>query len=486
MYERLLSVEGFRKGLELYIQRHDGQAVACEDFLRAMQDANSTDLSQFHRWYSTPGTPIVTYSYQYDHTSNTFSLRLKQTSQCKDPLHIPIALGLLDTISGAEVLPTQMLELKEMEQTFTYSNLPGEVVPSLLRNFSAPIKLEALEKQPSDEATLSFLAVYDTDSFNRWEAGQKLYTSLILKTVRNESTEKIVCHVCQLFERILDQQDSSVDYGMQAYAMMLPHEEAIAEEVAVVDLVKIQSARDSIQQLLARKFFAKLMLCYKELTKRIEEHTHGKFLVDATSMGQRHLRNVIFRYLCTVKQTPEEKTTVAELAMEHMRVATGMSDKQTALIALVSMDLAARDHSLKYFFDQAEGYNLVVDKWFAAQAMADVPDVLDRVKKLMLREDFSFQRPNRCKALINAFTTNYKAFHHESGSGYHFVGEALADLDRINPKASSVIAARRFIQWKRYDEQRGNLLKAELLKLKNLQPKISTDLDEIVTRALSS
>ena len=475
-------MEGFQKGLDLYIQRHDGQAVACDDFLAAMADANDVDLSQFSLWYSTNGTPTVTYSTSYD--NGVFFFTLEQESNSDKPLHIPVTVGLIDKESREEVVASQVLELREKKQTFEFTDLKGDVVPSMLRGFSAPVKLVSASGEVDEEA-LSFLASDDTDGFNRWEAGQKLYSSLIFKTMKEEPTDETTSYVCQLFKRILDQQDGSVDYGMQAYAMTLPHEEAIAEEVAVVNLVKIQAARDSIQQLLARKYYAKLMLCYSELTKQIEEHSRGKFLVDATAMGQRHLRNAIFKYLCTVKQTPEEKTTTAELAMEHMRGATGMSDKQTALIALVSMELPARDHSLKQFYDHAEGYNLVVDKWFAAQAMADVPDTLVRVKKLMDHKDFSFHRPNRCKALINAFTTNYKAFHHESGSGYQFVGEALADLDRINPKASSVIAARRFIQWRRYDEKRGALLKAELLKLKNLQPKISTDLDEIVTRALN-
>ena len=487
MYETLLSMEGFQKGIGLYIQRHDGQAVACEEFLQAMQDANNVDLSQFMRWYSTPGTPTVTYSYQYNQDNNTFSLTMGQSSKCKDALHIPIAVGLLDKSTGDEVLPTKVLELKEMQQTFVFPNLPGAVVPSLLRNFSAPVRLEPLAPE-LDESNLSFLAIHDTDNFNRWEAGQKLYCSLILKTMRTESTFQITGQVCQFFERILDQQDSSVDYGMQAYAMVLPLEESIAEEVAVVDLVEIHMARNSVQQYLARKYHARLMVRYAELTRKIEKHSCGEFLVDATSIGQRHLRNVIFQYLCAVKQTPQEQTAVADLATNHMRAATGMSDKYTALVALASIDgegALARDQALQQFYDEADGYNLVVDKWFAAQALADLPDVLVRMKNLMDHADFSFHRPNRCKALINSFTMNYKIFHDESGKGYQFVGEALAKLDRINPKASSVIAARRFIQWKRYDEKRGALLKAELLKLKNAQPKISVDLNEILTRALN-
>lgn len=488
MYETLLSTDGFRKGMDLYIQRHDGQAVACEEFLQAMQDANEVDLSQFMRWYSTPGTPVVTFSHQYDHNNNVFSLTMRQASKCVEALHIPIAIGLLDKATGKEVVPTTVLELKEMEQTFVFPALSGEVVPSLLRNFSAPIRLEPALSQHVNGADLSFLAVHDKDNFIRWEAGQKLYSSLILKRMKGDPTDKITREVCQFFEQILSQQDASVDCGMLAYAMVLPLEDAIAGELTVVNFIEIHAARSLVQQLLARKFYTQLTNRYRELTQKIKERSCGKLLLDAASIGQRHLRNVILQLLCTIKETPEEQKTAAGLAAQHMQSATGMSDKYTALVELASMDGAganARIEALKVFYDEADGYNLVVDKWFAAQALSDLPDAVNRVKKLMDHAEYSYHRPNRCKAVINSFTMNYKAFHDESGKGYQLVGEAIAQLDRVNPNASSAIAAKRFIQWQRYDKKRGGLLKAELLKLKSLNPRISVDLDEIITRALA-
>jgi len=487
MYETLLSLEGFRKGMDLYFQRHDGQAVACEEFLLAMQDANHVDLRQFLRWYSTPGTPTVSYSYRCDQSSRTLSLTLRQRSKSKQPLHIPVAVGLLDRNTGKEVLSTRVLELKEMVQVFTFPGVEGDPVPSLLRNFSAPVRLVALESLGSEESDFAFLAMHDTDDFNRWEAGQKLYLSLILKMMNGDEDREISHLANEFFERVLSKPADSIDCGLQAYALEIPIEEVIADAIEIVDFVKIHTARTLVQQLFARKHRCNLMKKYSELTKKMQTHSKEEFLVDAVSIGQRRLRNVIFQYLCVIKNTDDELKAVATLASGHMHAASGMSDRYNALLVLSSLDgsaSAAREEALRKFYAEAEGYNLVVDKWFTAQALADLPDVLSRVKKLMDHNDFSFHRPNRCKALINSFTMNYKAFHDISGSGYQFVGNAIARLDRINPNASSGIASRRFIQWKRYDSVRGSLLKAELIQLKNLQPKISVDLDEIVSRAL--
>lgn len=486
MYETLVGIDGFRKGMDLYFERHDGCAVTCEDFLTAMADANNADLRQFALWYQTPGTPTVTYVASYNNDSSVFALTLAQKSKSEKPLHIPISFGLLDKATGKEVLPTTVLELKESEQTFEFPNLPGEVVPSLLRNFSAPIRLKPSDAEP-DEALLAFLAAHDTDNFNRWEAGQKLYSALILRIMERKPTQDTMDRVCQVFGQLLDNQDASIDYGMQAYALVLPLEAAIAEELDVVDFISIHKARMTAKQLLARRFQSRLLSKYKELTQLMEDRSGQEFRVDAISIGLRHLRNVIFQYLSVIRETAVEQKTAAELAMLHMGAATGMSDKNAALLALASMDgegATARDKAIKQFYEEAEGYNLVVDKWFTAQALADLPDVLDRVKKLSLHPDFSMKRPNRAKALIDSFTMTYKAFHDESGKGYQFVGEMLARLDRINPKCSSGIAARRFIQWKRYDEKRGKLLKGELEKLKHLKPKVSVDLTEIITKAL--
>jgi len=525
MYQTLLSKEGFKKGMDLYFERHDGAAgkllhimylkapvidrtiertndrtnertrseinaltyvplsrlnviVTCDDFLAAMADANGKDLSQFSRWYSTPGTPTVKYESEYK--DGTFSLTLSQDSKSDLPLHIPVSVGLLDKESGREVVPTKVLELKEMEQTFTFDGLKGPAVPSILRDFSAPVKLVS-KSGDVDEEALAFLAAHDTDGFNRWESGQKLYTSLIFQTMKDKQSEKTLQYVFEAFGRTLADK-SSTDYSIQAYALILPSESTLSEELEVVDPAGIHEARGAVKKAIARKFQKELQERYNELIELMEKET--EFRVDAASIGRRRLRNVMLEYLCSIRETDEEQEIAAKLATDHFEKAKGMTDKIAALSSLVSMDgkgAKARDAAIQKFYDDADGDSLVLDKWFMVQALADLPDVLDRVKKLKEHPDFTLSVPNRCRSLIGAFSMNLAAFHDESGAGYRFLGDVLAELDKLNPQISSRTAGS-LIQWRRYDEKRGALMKKELEKLAAM--KLSDDLYEIVNRGL--
>jgi len=479
MYQTILSQEGFRKGMDLYFERHDGSAVTCDDFLAAMSEANGVDLSQFARWYSTPGTPTVTYSSEYN--DGTLALTLSQKSNSKEgPLHIPVSIGLLDKESGKEVLPTTVLDLKEDKQTFTFGDLKGDVVVSLLRGFSAPVKL-APESGEVDEEAMAFLAARDTDGFNKWDAGQKLYTSFIFQTMKGEPSDKTHDYVNEAFERTLTGKTS--DYSIQAYNLILPTESTLAEDMEVVDPIGIHKARGAVKKGLARKYEKELRGKYDELTKAME--ADGKdFKVDKDAIGRRLLRNVCLEYLCSIKETDEEQVAAAELAMDHFKKATGMTDKMAGLQALASMDgkgASARDEALATFYEDAKGDSLVLNKWFTVQATADLPDVLDRVKKLKSHPDFTMLNPNRCRSLIGAYAANAAAFHDEDGESYKFMGEVLKELDQLNPQVSSRMAGG-LIQWRRYDETRGQKMKAELEKLASL--KLSDDLYEIVTRGL--
>jgi aminopeptidase N len=480
MYQTLLTKEGFRKGMDLYFQRHDGSAVTCDDFLAAMADANKVDLSQFALWYSTSGTPTVTYSTTFDPSSGKFAITLSQSSKSNKPLHIPVSVGLLDKESGAEVLPTTILELKETSQTFTFPNLKGDVVPSILREFSAPVVLKP-SSGVEDEAALAFLAARDTDGFNKWEAGQKLYTSLIFQHMDGKITEQTTDFVMEAFGRTLADRETT-DYSIQAYALVLPSESTLAELVDVVDPVAIHNGREAVKVAIARKFQAELLERYNELTAAMD----GKeFKVDARSIGKRRLRNVLLEYLCSIKETASEQLAAAELASHHFNSATGMTDKMAGLAALSSMDgegAPARDAALEKFYKDANGDPLVVNKWFSVQALADLPDVLDRVKRLKEHPGFTLLNPNRCRSLIAAFTMNAVPFHDPSGAGYQFLSSVLTELDPLNPQISSRLASG-LIQWRRYDEARGALMKAELEKLSKMKP-VSDDLFEVVTRGL--
>ena len=482
MYNTLLGADGFRKGMDLYFERHDGTGVTCDDFRAAMADANGVDLDQFGLWYSTPGTPTVTFSHAYDDATGTFLLTLSQSSKSDKPLHIPVSVGLLDKSTGEEVVPTKVLELKEEKQTFEFPGLKGDVVPSILRDFSAPVKLVS-ESGENDEESLAFLAARDTDGFNRWEAGQVLYTDAIFQNMRDEVSDKTLDYVYEAFGRTLADEEAT-DYSIQAYALTLPSESTLAEEVDVVDPIAIHKARGAVKKCIARKFQAQIRAKYDALTEAMEAEGE-EFKVDATSVGRRRLRNVLLDYLCSTKETPEEQKAAAELAWSQFEKATGMTDRYSALSALASMDgegADLRDKAIQKFFDDANGDALVLNKWFTVQALADLPDVLDRVKELTKHPDFTLSNPNRCRSLISAFTMNSAAFHAVSGEGYKFVGDILMELDKLNPQISSRMGSS-LIQWKRYDADRGALMKAELERVAAMKP-ISDDLSEILNSAL--
>jgi len=480
MYQTILSPDGFRKGMDLYFERHDGSAVTCDDFLAAMADANNVDLSQFARWYSTPGTPTVTYSSEYK--DGSFTLTLSQKSNSKDgPLHIPVSIGLLDKETGEEVVPTTVLDLKEEKQTFTFDGLKGDVVLSLLRGFSAPVKL-APESGVVDEEAMAFLAARDTDGFNKWEAGQNLQTSFIFQTMKGEPSEKTMEFVNEAFGRTLTDNETK-DYSIQAYNLMLPTESTLAEDMDIVDPLGIHEARGSVKKGLARKFEKELRAKYDELTKAMEADGDD-FKVDEAAIGRRRLRNVCLDYLCSITETEDEQVAAADLAMDHFKKAKGMTDRMAGLMALASMDgkgASAREAALKEFYEEAKGDALVLNKWFTVQATADLPDVLERVKKLKEHPDFTMRNPNRCRSLLGAYASNAAAFHDEGGESYKFMGEMLKELDQLNPQVSSRMAGS-LIQWRRYDEARGQKMKAELEKLAKME--LSDDLYEIVTRGL--
>lgn len=481
MYNTLLGTDGFRKGMDLYFQRHDGSGVTCDDFRAAMADANGVNLDQFGLWYSTPGTPTVTYSSTFDLDSGVFKLTLKQSNKGEKPLHIPISTGLIDKVTGEEVVGTTVLELKENEQTFEFSGLKNDVVPSILRQFSAPIKLVPASGAV-DEESLAFLAAHDTDGFNRWEAGQRLFTSLLFQKYNSCDMDiKTLDYVYEAFGRTLANQD--MDYSIKSYALTLPGESTLAEELdSNVDPVALHKARGAVKNAVARKFQKELLDAYNELTSAMA--ADSEFKVDAESVGRRRLRNTILSYLTGIKDTPEEQKTAAELATTHYNNASGMTDKMAALNSLASMDgegASARDAALQRFYDVANGDALVLNKWFSVQALADLPDVLDRVKALMKHPDFTLSNPNRCRSLLSAFTMNSAYFHSEDGEGYKFIADSIAELDKLNPQISSRMGTS-LIQWRKYGETRAELMKTELRKLSSM--KLSDDLFEVVNRGL--
>ncbi len=464
--------------MDLYFKRHDGDAVTCDDFRAAMADANGVDLDQFGLWYSTPGTPVVTYSTEFDSSVGVLKLTLTQSSKNDKPMFIPISFGLIDKTSGEEVVPTTVLELKEMTQTFEFDGLKGDVVPSILREFSAPVKL--VPSTETDEESLKFLAAKDTDNFNRWEAGQKLYSSLCFQEYNDKMSSTTLGYVLEAFEDTLN--DTKMDFSIKSYALTLPTESTLSEDIKEVDPVKLRQARGAVKKAIAKKFQDKLLASYNDLTNVLDAVT--EFKVDAESIGRRRLRNTILGYITAIKETEEEQTAAANIALSHYDKAKGMTDKMAAFNALASMDGAGaevRDKIIKRFYDEANGDALVLNKWFAVQAMANLPDVLDRVKELTKHPDFTLSNPNRCRSLISSFTMNLAPFHAADGEGYKFIGETIAELDKLNPQLSSRIG-KTMITWKKYGKERADLMKAELQKLAEM--KLSDDLYEVVNSGL--
>ncbi|KAL3918879.1 MAG: hypothetical protein SGARI_007340, partial [Bacillariaceae sp.] len=329
--------------------------------------------------YSTPGSPVVSYAYEYDESAKTFKLTLTQESKSEaGPLHIPISVGLLDKATGEEVVSTKVLDLKKEKQTFEFDNLQGDVVPSLLRHFSAPVKLVAASGE-QDEESLAFLAARDTDGFNKWESGQALFTNLIFQVMdaKELGSTKTWDFVKEAFSRTLTNYDST-DYSILAYALTLTSEGTLAELVDVVNPIAIHKSRGAVKKALAREFHDDLMKRYESLT---ESMASGEFKVDAESIGSRRLRNVCLDYLCSIRETPEEQKIAAALAKKHYDSATCMTDKVAALNCLASMDgegAPTRDEIMQRFYDEADGDALVLNKWFTIQATADLPDILDR------------------------------------------------------------------------------------------------------------
>ena len=481
MYDTILGSDGFRKGMDLYFKRHDNDAVTCDDFLSAMSDANDVDLSQFARWYSTSGTPTVTYVTSYDQEKGLFAIGLSQSSRSEEPLFIPVALGLLDKETGQEVLPTTVLELKESNQTFTFP-VKGEVVPSILRNWSAPVKLVPASGVVN-ESDMAFLASNDTDGFNRWDSAQQLYTAAILKVLDGNDYAETLDRVLGTFGATLS--DASIsDDAIRAYALILPAESTLAEAVTVIDPPAIRNARKFVKKAIAKKFKAELTVAYDKLTSDVEADT--TFRVDGTATGRRRLRNVYLGYLSALDETAEEQREAAKLATKHFESATGMTDKLAAFNILVSMSgegESARDAAIQKFYDDADGDPLVIDKWFACLASADVPDLLERVVKLTAHPDFKLEVPNRCRAVILSFTANAAAFHDSSGKGYEFLGDMLEKIDKVNSRVSARTTASSLLSWKRYNEERASMMKAQLERLKAM-PNCSKDLLEIVTKGL--
>ncbi|EIJ32890.1 aminopeptidase N [Thiothrix nivea] len=474
MYQTLLGRDGFRKGMDLYFQRHDGQAVSTENFLAAMADANGTDLSQFQRWYDQAGTPQVTAWMEYDAAAQACTLHFTQTcpptpeADSKQPFLIPLEVGLLDS-QGQDIIGTQVLRLTDAEQSFRFDNVPEQPVPSLLRGFSAPVKLE----YPYSDADLAFLMKHDSDAFNRWDAGQRLAMGTILKLLQSSQQQEafgLEDNFISAFQSVLN--DDSLDHALRAEALQLPSEADIAEVARPSDPEAIHVVREFIHATLAKALRLDLERLYAEL------HETGEYSPDAASIGRRSLKNVCLAYLGRIQDHG-----IHALCQQQYRQAGNMTDAMAALSVLSRTDCPEREEALQHFHDRWQHDPLVMDKWFALQATSSLPGTLGQVQGLMQHKLFTLSNPNKVRALIGSFAMrNPLHFHAQDGSGYSFLTDNVLELDAMNPQIASRMV-RPLMNWRHYEPTRSALMKVQLERIQ-AHSGLSADVYEIVSKSL--
>ena len=485
MYKTILTKKGFRDGISLYMERHDGTGATCDDFHKAMADSNpDVDLSQFKLWYSTPRTPIVSYSHSFD--SNKFQIALSQQLPGNDEtlLHIPIAIGLMDKKTGEEVVPTTVLNLKERSQTFVFEDLKGDVVPSILRDFSAPIILQPMAKneklsESEEEEHLSFLAMYDTDGFNKWESMQTLLTRYIFSLVKGEDNQARKELILKAIGENL--RDETIDPSSKAKILSLPTELTLTRVVEKdLDPVKLFQARKKAMNEIAVEFLEDFKSRYDEISPVIISTTDSD-ITNAPSRANRALRNVYLEYLCSL-DSPENVKMAGELALKHFDNAVCFNDQFLAFRYLASMSVhatEARTEIISKFYDLAKsnGNAQILNKWFQIQALNDD---LSRVQALTQIPDFKANNAGNFRALITTFTLNSQSFHTENG--YKFIGDIIRQMDKRSP-ILAVELANKFCKWPIYEKKYADLMKQELHKISLLKP-ISKSLQATVSRAL--
>ncbi|TLS69252.1 aminopeptidase N [Mariprofundus erugo] len=477
LYQTLLGIDGFRRGMDLYFQRHDGQAVATEDFLAAMADANDADLSQMQRWYDQAGTPRLSVRMEYDSAAHRCTLHVSQScpstpeAEVKQPFLIPLALGLLRADGTPLALQlageaegcgsSRTLLVTEAEQSFTFVNVPEAPVPSLLRDFSAPVILDYPYRAEDD----AFLMAYDEDPFNRWAAAQRLAMRTMLAMLAGEAAD--VELIATAFSRLLA--DPDLDAALKAEALMLPSESEVADACAVADPGHIHEVREQLRVRIATLLQGELESTHAELAA-----ASG---LDDLAMQQRKLKNVCLSYLLTLKTG-----RVIELAYRCFLQAACMTDQYAALAGLASCDCAERKLALSAFEAQWQGEANVMGKWLAVQAGSSLPDTLEQVKQLLAHPAFDLRNPNKVRALIGTFALRNPAlFHAIDGSGYRFVADQVLQLDRMNPQVAARMV-RALMNWKRLEPVRSGLMRAQLQRLSDAG--LSADVGEIVSKSL--
>ncbi|MRI35274.1 aminopeptidase N [Endozoicomonas sp. OPT23] len=483
MIQTIVGKDNFRKGSDLYFDRHDGEAATCEDFVKAMEDASGVDLTQFRNWYNQAGTPVLNVTDSFDQASGKYSLTIAQScpatpgQDTKLPFHIPVAIALLDAEGNNLPLNSagdteQVLHLKEAEETFVFEGLSAKPLPSLLRQFSAPVKV----KYDYSRDDLVFLLKHDSDSFNRWDAGQRLATEVIQEMVSAQAEGKSVAPDSKLIAAmgavIADQQ---LDMAVKARMLVLPTEASLSEQAEEIQPLLIAEARSQVKQAIAAAHKDALLALYNALEQQ------GDYQPVASDIAERSLRNTCLAYL-----TELDEADMLNLAASQYDQAANMTDRNAALVAAINashQDKAVTDRLLGDFLNRFKDDAVVMDGWFAIQASSSVLGTLSHVKALMEHDSFDKTSPNKLRSLIGGFAAgNMKRFHEGNGEGYEFLADMIIILDKQNPQVAARLMTP-LTRWKKYEPEVRERMKKALERIKAV-PDLSTDIFEVVTKSL--
>ena len=481
MYHTLLGEEGFQKGMKLYFQRHDGQAVTCDDFRAAMADANGINLDQFALWYSQAGTPVLEAEGRLK--NNVFELTVKQTvpptpdMADKQPMMIPVKIGLLNRNGEAVAFDYQgkrateaVLLLTEAEQTFLLEGVTEAVVPSLLRGFSAPVHLN----YPYSDDDLLLLLAHDSDAFTRWEAAQTLYRRAVAANLAALSDgvelpkhEKLLAAV----EKVIS--DDLLDNAFKALLLGVPSEAELWDGAENIDPLRYHQAREALLDTLAAHFLPK----WHELNRQAAKQENQSYEYSPETAGWRTLRNVCRAFV--LRADPAHIETVAE---KYGEMAQNMTHEWGILSAVNGNESDTRNRLLAQFADKFSDDALVMDKYFALIGSSRRSDTLQQVQTALQHPKFSLENPNKARSLIGSFSRNVPHFHAEDGSGYRFIADKVIEIDRFNPQVAARLV-QAFNLCNKLEPHRKNLVKQELQRIR-AQEGLSKDVGEIVGKIL--
>ena len=482
MIAQLLGPQLFREACDLYFDRHDGQAVTCDDFVQAMADASGRDFSQFKRWYSQAGTPRIEAAGEYDAVAKAFSLTLSQScpvtpnQPIKEPFFIPVKTALVGsegllplTLNGTDLGEETVLELSQPQQTFVFENMSEAPTPSLLREFSAPVKL-SYNYSPKQ---LVQLVQQDTDGFNRWDAAQRLASQELLAIAAGKGSA-ISPALITVFENLL--QDTSLDPAMVAFIIRLPSENYLAEISEELDPEAIHKAREGARLVIAEQLQDLLLSRYKAL------EIEADYQANSEQIAIRSLRNSCLAYLSLL-----DESAIADVAVQQYRSATNMTDQFAALTAIVHSSTAVMNavkaDVLADFYDQWKNEALVVNQWLQVQAAAAGEGALAKVQALMQHSSFDINNPNKVRAVVGAFAGINVAFHQRDGAGYTLLADIIIQLNTSNPQIASRLLTP-LTRWKKLAQPYQTAMKAQLARIAE-QPDLSKDVFEVVSKSLA-